>query len=155
MYGKACYLLVELEHKSYWMEKFLIFDKKLVGKKRLLKLDELDEIWLSVYDNALIYKEMTKIYHDINLVRWNFQVSQHVLLFNSRLRWFPGKLKSKWLGPFFVTEVCQNGAIEIQDPGDMRRFKVNGQWLKHYFEGEIQTEKVSPILSDPWIQSSS
>lgn len=76
---------------------------------------------------------MTKIYHDKKLVRRNFQVGQQVLLFNSHLRLFPKKLKFKWSGPFVVNNFFQSGAIEIQDTCDMRRFKVNGQRLKHYY----------------------
>lgn len=64
------------------------------------------------------------------------------------MRLFPEKLKSKWSRLFIVTVVCQNGAIEIQYHGDMRKFKVNDQWLKHYYEGDI------PIwLASIWIIS--
>lgn len=48
-----------------------------------------------------------------------------------------------------VTEVCESSVIKIQDPGDMRKFKVNGQRLKHYYGGEIPSEKASLVLSDP------
>jgi hypothetical protein len=58
------------------------------------------------------------------------------LLFNSRLKLFPGKLKSRWSGPFVVHKVFPHGAIEIknQDNGDI--FKVNGQRLKPYYRGQ-------------------
>lgn len=72
VYGKTCHIHVKLEHKAYWAVKLLNFDEKLVGRKRLLKLDESEEIRLSTYENALLYKERTKIYHDKKLVRWNF-----------------------------------------------------------------------------------
>lgn len=113
-----------MEHKAYWAVKLLNFNEKLAGKKRLLKLDELEEMRLSAYENALIYKELTKRYHAKKLVRIQFQVGQHVFLFNSRIRLFLGKLESKWSGPFVVTEVCQSGVIEIQDPGDIERLKL-------------------------------
>lgn len=61
-------------------------------------------------------------------------------MLNSRVSLFPGKLKSKWSGPFVVTKVFQSGAIEIQDPGDMSRFKVNGKRLKHYYGGEFTND---------------
>lgn len=52
---------------------FLNFDEKASGNKRLLKLDELEEIRLQAYENVVIYKERTKRYHDKNLVKQDFQ----------------------------------------------------------------------------------
>ncbi|CAJ2671924.1 unnamed protein product [Trifolium pratense] len=104
---------------------------------------------LQAYENAVIYKERTKRYHDKNLVRKEFYPGQNVLLFNSRLKLFPGKLKSKWSGPFVVKEVSPHGAVELQDSGSSQTFKVNGQRLKPYKGGEIPTERVSLVLNDP------
>ncbi|KAJ9556634.1 hypothetical protein OSB04_011248 [Centaurea solstitialis] len=58
-----------------------------------------------------------------------------LLLFNSRLRLFPGKLKSKWSGPFTVKEVSQFGTVELEG-NDGTTFKVNGQRVKPYLGGE-------------------
>lgn len=64
---KACYLPMEVEHKAYWEVKFLNFDEKMAGRKRLSKLDELEEMRLFTYENEIIYKQRTKIYHDKKL----------------------------------------------------------------------------------------
>ena len=69
-----------------------------------------------------------------------------MLLFNSRLKLFPGKLRSRWSGPFIVTKVYPYGAIEVFSENS-GLFKVNGQRLKHYFEGESVPEGVSYSLS--------
>ncbi|XP_068503670.1 uncharacterized protein [Phaseolus vulgaris] len=54
------------------------------------------------------------------------------------LRLFPGKLKSKWSGPFQVKQVKPYGAVELEDPVSKRNWVVNGQRLKHYFGGEVE-----------------
>ena len=72
--------------------------------------------------------------HDKLIQRRYFQVGDKVLLFNSRFRLFPEKLKSRWSGPFIVTAIKIHGAIEIMGQ-DGTKFKVNGQRLKLYVEG--------------------
>ncbi|XP_059301767.1 uncharacterized protein LOC132053671 [Lycium ferocissimum] len=126
VYGKACYLPVELEHKAYWAIKKLNLDMSLAGEKRLLQLQELDEFKLGGYENAKLYKEKTKRWHDKHIQYREFVPGQQVLLFNSRLRLFPGKLKSQWDGPFVVTRITPHGAVEIQTMDGVRKFLVNG-----------------------------
>ena len=117
-------------------------------KKRILDLHELEEMRLHAYENARIYKEMTKQIHDKHISSREFKVGDLVLLFNSRLRLFPGKLKSRWSGPFRVMKVYPFGTVEI-GKDESTTFKVNGQRLKHYIADHPQIERFDQNLSDP------
>ena len=122
-------------------------EMKAAREKRLLQLSELDEFQDEAYENAGIYKAKTKAWHDKHIVRNHFTPGQQVLLFNSRLRLFPGKLKSRWSGPFIVTQVFPYGTIEITYP-NKGTFKVNGQRVKLYFGGEFKRDNVSIVLDE-------
>ncbi|GKC71550.1 hypothetical protein Tco_1117433 [Tanacetum coccineum] len=91
-------------------------DLTLGSKSRLMQLNELAELRDGAYENTRIYKEWTKKWHDSRLRGdKNFKVGDKVLLYNSRLKMFPGKLKSKWSGPNNVKTVYPFGAVEIID----------------------------------------
>ena len=79
----------------------------------MLQLNELDEFRYSAYENAKLYKERTKLLHDKKIAIRVFEPGQRVLLYNSRLKLFPGKLKSRWSGPFVVTRASPYGHVEI------------------------------------------
>ena len=69
-------------------------------------------------------------------MRREFKAGEKVLLYNSRLKLFPGKLKSKWSGPYTVVASTPFGAVTVKDESGSE-FKVNGQRLKHYLGGSI------------------
>ena len=88
-------------------------DSKESGEKQMLQPSELDEFHNEAYENAPIYKEKMKAWHDKHIIRKEFEPGQQVLLFNSRLKLFPSKLKSKKSGLFTVVQVFPYGGVEI------------------------------------------
>ena len=112
----------------------------MAGEKHIQQLSELEEFRNEAYENAKIYKEKMIAWHDKHIVRKEFELGQQVLLFNSSLKLFPGKLKSRWLGPFTVTQVFPYGGVEIMHP-EKGNFKVNAQRLKPYFGGDFHASK--------------
>ena len=99
-------------------------------------MNELEELGNEVYDNARIYKEKTKRWHDQNILRREFNVGEQVLLYNFRLKLFPGKLKSRWSGPCIVITSTPFGVVTLKDKYG-NEFNVYGQRLKHYLGGSI------------------
>ncbi|GJR74510.1 reverse transcriptase domain-containing protein [Tanacetum coccineum] len=125
--------------KPYWALKHTNFDIQTAGDHRKVQLNELNELRDQAYENSLIYKEKTKRIHDAKIKNRVFNVGDRVLLFNSRLKIFSGKLKSRWSGPFTIVQVFPYGTVELsQNSGP--NFKVNGHRIKHYFGGDIPTE---------------
>ncbi|GJZ45332.1 reverse transcriptase domain-containing protein [Tanacetum coccineum] len=133
VYGKSCHLPIELEHKTYWALKHANFDLKTAGDHRKLQLNELNELRDQAYENSLIYKERTKKLHDSKIKNRIFNVGDRVLLFNSRLKIFSGKLKTRWSGPFTITKVFPYGTIELSQP-DGPNFK-DCQHVKYIWGG--------------------
>jgi hypothetical protein len=105
--------------------------------KRRIQISELEEMRLKAYENASIYKERIKRWHDKRLKKKEFKAGDKVLLYNLRFKTFGnGKLQSKWDGPYIVHSVLPNRVVTIMDvKGD--QFMVNGQWLKVYYEPDV------------------
>ncbi|XP_047979237.1 uncharacterized protein LOC125221154 [Salvia hispanica] len=119
VFGKSCHLPAEKERQAY--------------------LNLLDEFRNEAFENTVIYKEHLKTYHEKMIDKREFFPGDLVLLFNARLKLFPGKLKSRWSGPFKVKTVMKNGALELE-ANDGRVFTANGQNVKKFHSMEQKEE---------------
>ncbi|GKD63939.1 reverse transcriptase domain-containing protein [Tanacetum coccineum] len=148
VYGKSCHLPIELEHRAYWALKQASFDLQTTGDHWKLQLNELNELRDQAYENSLIYKERTEKLHNSKIKNLIFNVGDQVLLFNSRLKIFSGKLKTRWFDPFTITEVFPYGTAKLSH-SDGSNFKVNCHRLKHYFGGDTPTMVVPDLQTFP------
>ncbi|XP_070024949.1 uncharacterized protein [Nicotiana sylvestris] len=138
-----------------WDEPFLYKQcaDQLVSNKRyiLVAVDYVSK-WVEAIalptNDAKLYKEKTKRRHDKHIQHREFEPGQEFLLFNSRLKLFPGKHKSRWVGPFVVISVTPYGTVELRDINSSGTFLVNGQRVKHYWGGDLKCHKTSVDLVD-------
>ena len=102
-------------------------------------MNELEELRNEACDNARIYKDKTKKWYDQKILRREFKVGELVLLYNSKLKLFPGKLKSRMSGSYTLVTSTPFGAVTLKtDTGN--EFKANGQTFKHYLGGNINED---------------
>ncbi|XP_042973123.1 uncharacterized protein LOC122304926 [Carya illinoinensis] len=148
VYGRACYLPVEIKHRALWAIKqinFLLDAAKGLRKLQILKLDEARR---EAYDNSHLAKKRMKALHDKKIYDRYLVPDQKVLIYNSRLHLFFRKLKSRWSGPYIVKEVHSHGMVDIINPKNGNSFTVNGQRLKSFLTAFNPNEEIL-LVQDP------
>ncbi|KAJ9557741.1 hypothetical protein OSB04_012355 [Centaurea solstitialis] len=124
LYGKACHLPFEFEHKALWALKKVYLDDITSGRESLINQHELEELRSLAYKNSRIYKEQCKKWHDAQLKKIKvFKKGDKVLLYNSRFKFSPGKLRSRWVGSYIVLKAHPSRYVDlITEKG---QFRVN------------------------------
>ena len=77
------------------------------------------------------------------------------MLYNSCLRFFAGKLLSKWEGTHIIEEVYRSGAIKINNSEGKNPKVVNGQIIKHYFSGNpinVETNVIHTVTPEEYVR---
>nr|GEZ47959.1 hypothetical protein [Tanacetum cinerariifolium] len=133
---------------AYWALKQANFDLAVAGDHQKVQLNELNELRDHAYENSLIYKEKMKRIHDFKIKNRIFNVGDRVLLFNSRLKIFLGKLKTRWSRPFTIAKVFSYGTVELSQANGPN-FKVNDHRVKHYFGGDVPQLVVLDLQTFP------
>jgi hypothetical protein len=131
VYGKPYHLLVELEYKIYWVVKAFNSNLDDNSQLRKLQINELEELRNDANRNSKMHKKRIKMFYDKKILRKTFDVGKNILLYNSRLHLFSGKLRSRWSSLFIVKHVYSYGAFNIKNNN---AFIVNGYHLKVYFD---------------------
>nr|GEV44853.1 hypothetical protein [Tanacetum cinerariifolium] len=80
---------------------------------RFLQLHQLAELRNEAYEHSRAYKERKKRWYDTRIQDKEFREGQEVLLFNSKLKLFLVKLKTRWYGPYMMSRVFPYGTVEV------------------------------------------
>ena len=140
---------MEIEYKAWWAIKKLNLDLGRASLKRVLDINEFEELRNDAYLNSKIAKDVLKKWHDQIIAHKTFKHGDQVLLYDSKLHLFSGKLKSRWTGPFIIHQVQPNRSVDLLNSKDSRVFKVNGQRLKSYAVQFVADKEEIPLLDPP------
>nr|GEX65335.1 hypothetical protein [Tanacetum cinerariifolium] len=141
-----------MENKAYWAIKNVNLDLDVAGRNRFLQLNKLAEMRHEAYEHSRSYKERTKRWHDARITDKEFQEGEEVLVFNSRLKIIPGKLRTRWYGPYSVTKVFPYGTVEVFGKNGIR-FKdtneeLDEQELEAHYKYMAKIQEVLHAIGD-------
>lgn len=150
VYGKQVLLPIEFQVKTFQTATQLGMDLNEAQKKRILQLNELDEIRQDSFQRTMLVHDQRDQWHDKYIKKKVFQRGDQALLYDNKFKHFKGKISTRWLGPYEVEEVFNNGSIRIKTiDDDQTSFVVNGHILKNYHCLLSRQEFLQNVMQDP------
>lgn len=133
VYGKSAVMPIELEIKILKMATRLNLCLDKAQQTQLEQLHQLDEYRQEAVLRMELVQNQRKKWHDVHLRSKTFEPGKRVLLYDSRYNNFLGKFQIKWMGPYQIQQVFQNGTVQLQSiDGSDSTFRVNGYRLREY-----------------------
>jgi hypothetical protein len=122
-------------------------------KQCLQQLNELDEACMSTLQRTTVIQQQRASWHDKHIKKKYFQKGDWALLYDSKFQDFPGKLQTRWLGPYEINEVHNNGTVTLVTiDGSGSPFLVNGHRLRLYHQPPSKESFCQEVSKDPTIQ---
>lgn len=133
VYGKKALLSIEFEYNTLRMAAQLDLDLSSAQKERFLQLNGLDEFRMQALLQTEVTQIQRKIWHDKNIKDNQFQEGDWTLLYDSRYKYFKGKLRTIWLGPYIIEKCHDNGSVQVRTiDAEAIPLLVNGHRLEVY-----------------------
>jgi len=144
VYGMNARMPIELEVKTLRTASQLGMNLTEAQEERLTTLQALDEFRRAASQNSLLISEQRRRWHDRTIRKTTFSPGKWALVYDSKFGYFSGKFKTRWLGPYEILEVFDNGTVKLKAFGDERKdVVINGFRLRLY----------NPALSkEEWIE---
>jgi hypothetical protein len=153
VYGKEPIFPIEFEIKTLRMAQEIGLNLTEAHKRRLQQLNELDEARLSVVEHTTVIQRQRETWHDKHIKKKSFKKGDWALLYDSRFQDFPGKLQTRWLGPYEINEVHDNGTVTLSTiDGSGSPFLVNGHRLRLYHQPPSKDSFYQEVSKDPTVQ---
>jgi hypothetical protein len=153
VYGKQVLLPIEFQVKTFRTTMQLGMDLDEAQKQRLMQLNELDEIRQDALQRTMLIQDQRTKWHDKFIKKKSFHPGDWALLYDNRFKNFKGKLSTRWLGPYEVDTVYDNGLVKIKTiDADQTSFVVNGHCLKVYHKPLSKEDFVKHVLQSSEMQ---
>jgi hypothetical protein len=153
VYGKEPIFPIEFEIKTLRMAQEIGLDLTTTHKQCLQQLNELDEACLSVVECTTVIQQQRVAWHDKHIKKKSFKKGDWALLYDSRFHDFLGKLQTRWLGPYEIEEVHDNGMVTLSTiDGSGSPFLVNGHRLRLYHHPPSKESFYQEVSKDPTVQ---